>query len=131
MKSEISRAIIFTPVLFFVFSAFMLSQKPPVSQPDTTPERVNRDLISEEQALEQSRRSIAAIYREMAVPRESDSAQVREQKHQYERLAENEEKAALAAKKLVAYHARLAALLSQAAPAAQHRNVTEDSAYRK
>jgi len=33
MKSEFGRVVVFTPVLFFVFSAFMLPQNPPVNQP--------------------------------------------------------------------------------------------------
>jgi hypothetical protein len=127
VKSKFGLIITFTPVLFFVFSAFMLSQNPPATkakpvQTEAVP--FNQYLTSQEAALEQSHHTMAVIYREMAVANESDSVSVRDLKRHYERLAENEEKAAAA-------HAQLATLISEAAPATQRRNVLQDSAYRK
>jgi hypothetical protein len=127
MKSKFGGLVIFTPVLFFVFTAFMLSQKSPASKAkpvQTEAVSLNQDLTSQEAALQQSHHTMAVIYREMAVANESDSASVRDLKRHYERLAENEEKAAAA-------HARLATFISQAAPATQRRSVIQDSAYRK
>jgi len=117
MKSKFGRIVIFTSVLFFVMSAFMLSQNSPVN--------IAKSVQSEqEETLEQSHHTMAVIYREMAVANESDSASVRDLKRHYERLAENEEKAAAA-------HAQLATFISQAALATQRRSVIQDSAYRK
>jgi hypothetical protein len=122
VKSKFGPVVIFAPVLFFVFSAFMLPQNSPASKAKPVQ-------TEQEEALEQSHHTMAAIYREMAAIAESDSASMRELKRgdlkrQYERLAENEEKAAAA-------HAQLATFMSQAAPATQQRNVIQDSAYRK
>jgi len=122
MKSNLGRIVIFAPVLFFVFSAFMLPQKSPAGR--TEPMALNRYLTSQEEVLQQSHHTMAVIYREMAVANESDSASVRDLKRHYERLAENEEKASAA-------HAQLATSISQAAPTTQRRTVLQDSAYRK
>jgi hypothetical protein len=66
----------------------------------------------------------------MAVVLESDPAPVRELKHQYERLAEQQEKAAQAAKTMASSHAQLAAWIYQSAELTKHANYG-DSAYRK
>jgi DNA-binding transcriptional regulator YbjK len=94
-------------------------------------ESLIKDLASQFQAWEQSHRSNAAIYREMAVSAESDSDSTRELKRQYARLAENEETAALAVEKLAANHAKLAALIHQSSDLTKQKNVFGDSAYRK
>lgn len=65
------------------------------------------DLTSQEQAWAQACRRVAAIYREMAVPADSDSPQIREMKRQYGLLADSEESAAVAAEKMAADHLRL------------------------
>ena len=65
------------------------------------------DLTSHEQAWAQACRRVAAIYREMAAPAESDSPQIREMKRQYALLADSEESAAVAAEKMAADHLRL------------------------
>lgn len=133
MKSKFGRIVIFTPILFFVFSAFMLSQNPPVNQPkpvQTGAESLNKELIAQEEALAQSHRGMAAIYREMAVPAESDAAPIRDLKRQYARLAENEEKAALAAQKLATRHVQLAALIERSPEVPAHVNYA-DPAFRR
>lgn len=66
-----------------------------------------KDLTSPEQAWAQSCRQMASIYREMAVPAESDTLQIREMKRQYERLAESAKSAAGAAEKMAADRALL------------------------
>jgi hypothetical protein len=81
--------------------------------------------------LEQSCRRIVAIYREMAAPSESDSASVRELKSKYERLADNEEKAALAAQRMATHYSRLAVLIQQSPDATKTRSLLGDSAYRR
>jgi hypothetical protein len=127
MKSNLGRIVIFAPVLFFVFSAFMLPQKSPAGRTEPVraePMALNRYLTSQEEVLQQSHHTMAVIFREMAVANESDSASVRDLKRHYERLAENEEKASAA-------HAQLATSISQAAPTTQRRTVLQDSAYRK
>jgi len=127
MKSSLGRIVIVAPVLFFVFSAFMLPQKSPAGRTEPVQTEAalrNRDLTSQEEVLQQSHHTMAVIYREMAVANESDSASVRDLKHHYERLAENEENAAAA-------HAQLATFISQAATSTQRRTVLQDSAYRK
>ena len=117
MKSKFGLIAIFTPVLFFVFSAFMLPQNSPAGKAEPVQSE-------QEEALHQSHHTMALIYRQMAVANESDSASMRDLKRQYERLAESEEKAAAA-------HERLATFTSKTAPAPQRRNVIQDSAYRK
>ena len=87
-----SNSNLIAPVLFFVFSAFMLPQKSPAGRTEPVQTEAalrNRDLTSQEEVLQQSHHTMAVIYREMAVATESDSASVRDLKHHYERLAEN------------------------------------------
>jgi hypothetical protein len=126
---------------------FMVSQEQPTTEPKLTQSEAEtlitlakpkadwvttfKALASEEEALEQSSRRIAAIYREMAVPSKSDSASAREQKHQYERLAENEESSASSAKRMAKYHARLAVLIEHSPDAEKTRNLLQDKAYRR
>jgi hypothetical protein len=88
-------------------------------------------LALQEEALEQSCRRIVAIYREMAATSESDSASVRELKRQYAHLAENEEKAALAAKKMAAHYTKLANLIELSPDFTKTRSLLGDSAYRR
>jgi hypothetical protein len=112
----------------------MVSQTLPTNLPTLTQsEAVSliKDLASHEEAWEQSCRRIAAIYREMAVPVEADSAALRELKHHYERLAEDEERAAAtAAERMAAYHAKLTALIRRSPDPPKHANLG-DSAYRR
>jgi prephenate dehydratase len=112
MKGDLIR-VLTTPAVALVFAvtgafgqdAAVRSAQSPVEMASTI-----KDLTSQEQAWAQSCRRIAAIYRGMAVPSESDPAQVREMKRQYTLLADSQESAAVAAEKMAADHARLLAI---------------------
>jgi hypothetical protein len=133
MKLQFPKAILFSTLLF-ACPSLMLAQEPPNSEPKLTQgeaESLLKELASQEEALEQSCHRSALIYREMAVSSESDSASTRQLKHQYEQLAENQERAASAAKRIASYHARLAVLIRQSSDSAKTRNILGDSAYRR
>jgi len=134
MKLQLHRTILFSAFLF-ACPRLMVSQQAPASEPKVAPseaESLVNDLASQVQALEQSCRQIAAVFREMSVPSESDSAATRESKLHYQRLAENEERAAAAASRLLAtYHSRLAALTRNSSDTSKPRNVLADSAFRR
>ena len=79
--------------------------------------------------MAQARHELAAVYREIATPSKSDTAAEPEVKSRYQRLAESEEKAAIATEKMAATHAGLTLVSSQ--NAAPHRSVLGDAAYRR
>jgi hypothetical protein len=133
MKLQFHRAILFSTLLL-ACPTLTLSQQPSSSEPMLTQSEAAslvKDLALQEEALEQSCRRIVAIYREMAAASESDSASVRELKRQYEHLAENEEKAALVAKKMATHYARLAMLIEHSPDFTKTRSLLGDSAYRR
>jgi prephenate dehydratase len=101
------------------------------AKPDANLVATFKALASEEEALEQSSHRIAVIYREMAVPSESDLASARELKSHYQRLAEEEERAASVAKRMAAYHARLAALVQSPQDATKTKSLLADQGYRR
>lgn len=99
-------------------SAFLLTSSGLVlAQPPSTPTRSQTEPAakspSPEEILEQTLHRIAAAYREMAVISPSDSPAVRDLRNQLARLAEEQDKAASAAKAMAAYHAELLALIRQ------------------
>ena len=133
MKVVFPRAILLSALLI-VSPGFLVAQEQLNSEPKLSPSEAKalvKELASQEQELEQSCRHIASIYREMAAPSPSDSPSTRELKRQYERLAENEDRAAAAAKKLAAYYAGLAALLRDSPEVTKTRYLYGDSAYRR
>jgi methyl-accepting chemotaxis protein len=133
MKLQFHRAILFSTLLF-ACPWLALSQQPSSSEPMLTQSEAAslvKGLALQEEDLEQSCHRIVAIYREMAVTAESDSASVRQLKRQYEHLAENEEKAALAAKKMATHYARLASLIEHSPDYTKTRSLLGDQAYRR
>jgi hypothetical protein len=134
MKLSLERTILLS-VIAFAFPSLMVSETPSFAQPkvaQSAQESLYSALASQEQALEQSCRRIAAVYREMAVASDSDSPSVRELKSQYASLAEGEEQAAVSAGKMAAYHTQLATLLHQSAVAPKTSRVEfTSSAYRR
>lgn len=132
MKLQFHKTILFSACLL-ACPSLMISQERPGSQPkpaQSEAESLNKVLTSQEEDLEQAHHRIAAIYREMAVISESDSASLRELKLQYARLAKEEESAALAAKTMAAYHTQLAAFLSRSAELTKHERY-DDAAFRR
>lgn len=147
MKPRVYRAILVSAFLV-ACPRLMVPQERPAREPKLTQSEAEpltktlakpatdwvatfKALASEEEALEQSSRRMAAIYREMAVPSKSDSASARELKHQYERLAENEESSASSAKRMAKYHAHLAVLIEHSPDVEKTRSLLGDSAYRR
>ena len=133
MKLQFPRSVLLS-VLLLAFPGLTAAQEPLSIQPKLSQsgaESLIKDLAVQELELEQSFHRVAAIYREMAAPAESDSASTRETKRQYERLAENEEKAAATAKKLAARYTSLAAVIHAAPDATRTRSMWSDSAYRR
>ena len=133
MKLQFHRAILLSALLL-ACPSLTLSQQSSSSEPVLTQSEAAslvKDLALQEEALEQSCRSIVAIYREMAATSESDSASVRELKRQYAHLAENEEKAALAAKKMAAHYTKLANLIELSPDFTKTRSLLGDSGYRR
>jgi hypothetical protein len=125
---------LFLSALLVACPGLMVAQDPLASEPKLTQSEAEflvMDLASQEEALEQSCHRIAAIYREMAVPAESDSSSLRQLKHQYEHLAENEDRAASAAKRMATHYGRLAALIHNSPDATKSRSLLGDSAYRR
>jgi methyl-accepting chemotaxis protein len=133
MRLQFPRAILLSALLL-ASAGLLVAQEPLDIQPKLSQSEAQsliKDLAAQELEIEQSHHRVAAIYREMAAPAESDSASTRETKRQYERLAENEEKAAATAKKLAARYARLAAVMHDAPDATKSRSLWSDSAYRR
>jgi methyl-accepting chemotaxis protein len=133
MKLQFHRAILLSALLF-ACPSLTLSQQSSSSEPVLTQSEAAslvKDLALQEETLEQSCRSIVAIYREMAATSESDSASVRELKRQYEHLAQNEEKAASAAKKMATHYTKLASLIEQSPDSTKTRSLLGDAAYRR
>jgi septal ring factor EnvC (AmiA/AmiB activator) len=129
MKLQFHKTLLLSAFLF-ACPRLILSRDQPISEPkpaQSEAESLVKELASHEQAVQQSCRRIAAIYREMAVPSESDSAAVRKLKRQYERFAENEEKAAATAQRMAAYHARLAALMHRSPDVTKNSSLLLDS----
>jgi hypothetical protein len=133
MKLQLHRTIVLSACLI-ACPMLMISQEPSAGAPKAAPtaaESLVKDLASQARAWEQSCRQLAAIYREMAVPSESDSPSARELKLQYQRLAENQDRAAAAAGKMASYHTQLAGLTERPPVAPSPRNVYADSAFKR
>jgi len=133
MRLQFHRTILLSTLLFSC-PGLAVSQELPINASTLTQsEAVSliKDLASHEEAWEQSCRRIAAIYREMAIPLDSDSAALSELKRHYERLAEHEEEAAAtAAERMATYRAKLNALIRHSPDTTKHVNLG-DSAYRR
>ena len=133
MKLHFPKTILLAALLF-ACPMLMVSEEPFTSEPklsQSEAESLVKNLAAQEEELEQSCRRIAATYREMAAPSPSDTASMRELKRHYERLADNEERAAAAAKRMATYHVRLAVLISHSSDVTKTRNLLGDAAYRR
>lgn len=89
-----------------------------------------RNLAFEVQQLAESHEETAALYKQSMASLNLDPSQARDQKNQYQQLAEIEAKAAKAAGNLAEYYSRLAELLSRTFETPRHERFG-DAAFRK